>query len=145
MPRGIQTIFSARLAVLAWTIIWVLTVPLFHTHLPDISDRLTLQGGVAHTVFSPDLPGEFFQFSADYKGPFAHLSNRTANSPELGFVLSSGDPKDRNIDQPSVLGVLCYVPDRPFLPRSSFESRVVHNRPLIYAAVRGPRAPPTVS
>src|SRR4030095_10375735 len=103
MHLGVQTPLSARLVVLVWTIIWVATVPLFHTHLPDISDKTISQGGVAHTVFSPDLPGEFFRFSAAAQGPFAHLSNRISNSPELGFVFFSGDPKDREVGISSVL------------------------------------------
>src|SRR5215510_5321374 len=71
-----QTLLLARLLILAWTVLWIATVPLFHTHLPDISDRAISTGGIAHTVFSPDLPGEFFRFSAASQGPSTHLSNR---------------------------------------------------------------------
>ena len=59
MPAVIQIIPCSRLLILAWVIIWVTTIPLFHTHLPDINDGPTSRQGLAHTVFSPDLPGEF--------------------------------------------------------------------------------------
>src|SRR6476661_3273183 len=89
MRPDVRTILSGRLVIFAWAIIWFTSVPLFHTHLPDISDKLTSQGGVAHTIFSPDLPGEFFRFStATHQDPLAHLSNRVSNSPELDFVFS---------------------------------------------------------
>jgi hypothetical protein len=142
MGLGTQTLLAARLLILAWTIIWVTTVPLFHIHLPDISDRVISQSGVAHMVFSPDLPGEFFRFSSAHDGPFAHLSNRASNSPELGFVLSSGDPKDREMGPPNILGILCCPPDRPFLRKAVIEWPAVHHRSLVFAAPQGPRAPP---
>ena len=144
MRLGSQPHLAARFFILAWTIIWVTTVPLFHTHLPDVSDRAISQTGVAHTVFSPDLPGEFFRFSPAHQDPFAHLSNRASNSPELGFVLSSGDPKDREVGPPGLIGFLCRPPDRPCLRKSVIEWSVVHHRPLVFAAPQGPRAPPAV-
>ena len=144
MGLGTQTLLAARLLILAWTIIWVTTVPLFHIHLPDISDRVISQSGVAHMVFSPDLPGEFFRFSSAHDGPFAHLSNRASNSPELGFVLSSGDPKDRDVGPPGLFGILYRPPDRSCLRKSVIEWSVVHHRPLVFAAPQGSRAPPAV-
>ena len=59
MPFTIRAKACLHLLTLVWVIIWIATVPLFHTHLPDASD-LTSPQGLAHTVFSPDLPGEFF-------------------------------------------------------------------------------------
>ena len=74
MRLGNIVILLARLLVLAWAIIWFTSVPLFHTHLPS-TDRLVAYGAVAHTVFSPDLPGEFFQFATAHHGPLSYLSN----------------------------------------------------------------------
>src|SRR5262247_3858327 len=101
---GIQVNIQSRLLVLVWVIAWVITVPLFHIHLPDISDRLGSQRSVAHTVFSPDLPGEFSRFSNN-QDHFTHLSSKVLNSPELGFVLSSAYSKDREVAQASALSV----------------------------------------
>jgi len=135
-----RTIFSGRLLIFAWVIIWFTSVPLFHTHLPDISDRLTSQGGVAHTIFSPDLPGEFFRFStATHQDPFAHLSNRVSNSPELGFVFSAGE-----VRQPGVPSILWSLLDRPFLSTSVIEHHSLHRRHLVLVVSQGPRAPPSV-
>lgn len=140
-----QTLLLARLLILAWTVLWIATVPLFHTHLPDISDRAISTGGIAHTVLSPDLPGEFFHFSPASQGPFTHLSNRVFNFPELGFVFSSEDPDDREAGKSSVLGVLCYLhSERPLLQQAVIEWPIIHHRPLIFAAPQGPRSPPAV-
>ena len=72
MPLIIRTKSSLHLLTLLWVITWVATVPLFHTHLPDVNDLVARQG-LAHTVFSPDLPGEFF---CDHSTGF-HLSTKS--------------------------------------------------------------------
>ena len=132
-------IIPSRLLVSGWVIIWVTTVPLFHTHLPDISDGQASQSGVAHTVFSPDLPGEF---SCRHDN-LAHLSKRVLNSPELDFVLSSERSKDRDGKQPSVLSILCCLLNRPLLPTAAIESCAIHRGLLVLAGRQGPRAPPS--
>ena len=43
-----------RIGVSLWLILWVLTLPLFHIHTVAEARQ-----GVAHTVFSPDFPGEY--------------------------------------------------------------------------------------
>jgi len=137
MRLGIHTILSARLLVLAWAIIWFTTVPLSHTHLPD-TDRQASQGGLAHTIFSPDLPGEFFHFSPAYHGPFPQLSNRASNSSELGFVFSAWQP-----GAPDALSVDSLL-DPPFLSRSVLEPYTVHPRTVVFTASRSPRPPPSL-
>jgi len=137
-------ILPSRLLVSVWAITWVTTVPLFHTHLPDISDGQASQGGVAHTVFSPDLPGEFTRCSnTNHHDQFAHLAKRVLNSPELDFVLSECS-KDREGKQASVLSILCCLLNRPLLPAADFESRTLHRGLLVLAGRQGPRAPPSV-
>ena len=59
MPLRIRTKTCLQLFTLAWVITWVATVPLFHTHLPDVNDGRASHQGLAHTVFSPDLPVSF--------------------------------------------------------------------------------------
>ena len=124
-----------------WLITWVTTVPLFHIHLPDISDRQASQSGVAHTVFSPDLPGEFTRVSnATHQDQFAHLSNWVFTSPELGFILSEGskDPKKGKL---LVLGVRCSLPNQPFLPTEVIESSARCWQRLVFAIPQSPLAP----
>jgi hypothetical protein len=141
MPAVIQMIACSRLLVLVWVITWVSTVPLFHAHLPDINDGpASRHRGLAHTVFSPDLPGEF---SCSHDN-LARVSNRASNSPELGFVLSTEDSKSRKVGQPGVLGVLCCLPNRPFLSNSAIESRAIHRRLVLLVPSQGPRAPPSI-
>ena len=84
-----SSVFSPSLLILAWVITWISTVPLFHIHIPDPTDRWSvLQTGGIHTVLTPDLPGEFSVPSHDgRRESSAQIGTRTINSPELGFTL----------------------------------------------------------
>jgi hypothetical protein len=45
---------------LSWMVMWVLIIPLFHIHILDVQeDRCFSKIFLAHTVFSPDLAGEY--------------------------------------------------------------------------------------
>lgn len=157
-PKGdmrpvVQKITLSRLLILAWLMTWVTTAPLFDTHLPDLPDlpdttdgQASLQGSLAHTVFSPDLPGEFSRsHNVTRHEHFFHVSNPGSNSPEVCIaLLDDDDSKKRKVGQPSVLGVLCHLPNRPLLPNSAIESRAIHLSHLLFAAPQGPRAPPSV-
>ena len=98
-----RTLSPSRVVILMWLILWVMTVPLFHVHAPDINPEAgTLSRGVAHTVFSPDLPGEYshsFDVSPLTHGQtntfHVHLSQHVSNYPEIGIALqnSSDDRK----------------------------------------------------
>ena len=139
MPLIIRTKACLHLLTLVWVITWVATVPLFHTHLPDVNDLASRQG-LAHTVFSPDLPGEF---SCAHSNGF-HLSTRSQNSPELGFVLSTAeDSKKGTYQPPSVLSIYSWQFDRPLLAQSA-ESRSTHLKFNLLASHRTPRAPPFI-
>jgi hypothetical protein len=51
---------SLRLFILPWMVTWVLITPLFHIHILDVQeDRCFSEIFLAHTVFSPDLAGEY--------------------------------------------------------------------------------------
>ena len=95
MLRRVPTLLHGRLFLLAWLIAWITTLPLFHIHIPDTTDRWSvLQSGGAHTVFTPDLPGEFQQ---PFHDVFNHLSPRAVNSPELGIALFDEKSKDQKL------------------------------------------------
>jgi hypothetical protein len=132
--------------IFAWLILWVTTVPLFHTHLPDTTDGpASPQSGLAHTVFSPDLAGEFSRsYNVTHQPRCFHLSNRVSNSPELSLALLDDDDKHRKIGQPSVLAVLRSMPTTPLVPHSTIESAAIPPRFLLFVAPHGPRPPPTV-
>ena len=130
-----------HLLTLAWVITWVVTVPLFHTHLPDVNDELAPHQGLAHTVFSPDLPGEF---SCAHRDGF-HLSTRSLNSPELGFVLSSTEDHNTGTYQdPSVLFICSQQFDSRSVTQSAVESRAAPHKFPLLSGQRPSRAPPTI-
>jgi len=98
-----------RLLILLWLIVWITSVPLFHLHLPDLTDRWsTLHSGGVHTVLTPDLPGEYASSNHDaHREHSAHFAPRVVNSPELNLVLFGG--KTNRWDPLTVLGALSHV------------------------------------
>ena len=140
MPLVNRARTCSHLLILAWAITWVTTVPLFHTHLPDVNDGSPPRQGLAHTVFSPDLPGEF----SHTHGGVLHLSTSTQNLPELGFVISI-QSADTTCEAPSALYIYSscvtetplvaeYVPeshDRPPKPNPSLRQQSSRSPPLI--------------
>jgi hypothetical protein len=111
MPRLYLSIqrHSRRLLIVAWLITWITAVPLFHVHVPDTTDRWSsLQSGGPHTVFTADLPGEF---SHPFPDHFGHLSQRTINSPELGFALSNNKSNDKNANALHVVNECSRIPN----------------------------------
>jgi hypothetical protein len=135
----VQTKACLHLLTLAWVITWITTIPLFHTHLPDVNDGLATHQGLAHTVFSPDLPGEF---SCTHSNVL-HLSTKSQHSPELGFVLSTEDsPKTHG--EPIALNVVSSALSKSLLARSSIESRAHHRKFNLFGNHQASRAPPYI-
>lgn len=129
-----------NLLTLVWVITWVATVPLFHTHLPDANDGSAPRQGLAHTVFSPDLPGEF---SRTHSGVL-HLSTKAQNSPELGFVISTDFP-DTTLEELSTLYIISwYVSERPLLVDLVVESHDPPPNVDRSGTLQSPRAPPVI-
>jgi hypothetical protein len=71
MFRLVQKRALSRVLLLPWLLLWVLTVPLFHIHTLDEQESQPLTPQVlTHTVFSPDLPGEYTPRTAGHQsGP----------------------------------------------------------------------------
>ena len=103
LARRFPEFSASRLLILAWLIAWISTVPLFHIHIPDTSDRWSaLQSGGVHTVLTPDLPGEYAPPSQDrLRESAAQIGVRATNSPELGFTLIGEQTK--NVDALAIL------------------------------------------
>ena len=101
----VRAIVRWRLLVLAWLIPWIITVPLFHLHLPDTTDRWSaLNSGGAHTVLTPDLPGEFARPCHNtHEGHSARLSPRLVNSPELGIAVFYEQSENRKTTTVSIV------------------------------------------
>ncbi|WP_173045399.1 hypothetical protein [Nitrospira sp. KM1] len=114
MP-SMQAFLRWRPMILTWLIAWVLAVPLFHTHVPDTTDLWsTLQSGGVHTVFSPDLPGEFSPPRASGEQKHSrHLTQRAVHSPELEVSISDDKSEDRKIKRLHWLNIPHHFPDAP--------------------------------
>ena len=85
-----------RLFVLPCLVTWVLITPLFHIHTLDIQeDRSFFKLFIAHTVFSPDLPGEYSPQSTVHQAGTLNnqgtVSTHFAHYSEESFSLISED------------------------------------------------------
>ena len=106
----------------AWITIWLLAVPLFHVH-PEADhhhgEAGHIHGGTVHTVFSPDLDGEFEpHHDAARNHGTPHNTDRTSfaahpahalDYAELGFSFVS-DSTDRSLPKPLVTAVFLVQP-----------------------------------
>ena len=144
MP-SVQTFLPWRLVILAWLTMWIATLPLFHIHVPDATDRWsTLQSGGAHTVFSPDLPGEYSHpFHDNQQRRSSHVSNRVVNSPELGIVVLE-DPDNRKVKRLHVLGAQFIFSDASLQPRHMWVSPEKSHHLQLFQAFPVSRAPPRI-
>ena len=103
---GRKPTFSHWLAIL-WLIPWVLTIPLFHVHaLLDMQETPFLSKAfLAHTVFTPDLPGEYSPRPAIHqRGMSGHqdaLANHFPQYSENAFsLIGEDDDTKRKIGNP---------------------------------------------
>jgi hypothetical protein len=101
---------SFRLFLLPWMVTWVLVAPLFHVHTLDAQeDHSSSPVILAHTVFTPDLAGEYSPQSTVHQAAlsahFSHYSegtlslfskNNTKQDKKAGLVSKSHllPPKD---------------------------------------------------
>ena len=82
-----------------WLLPWMLTAPLFHFHILDMQEtRFLPQAFLVHTVFTPDLPGEYSRRPAIHEPEMpAHqctLARHYAQYSEVDFCLSGEDDND---------------------------------------------------
>ena len=101
---GRKPTFSHWLAIL-WLIPWALTIPLFHVHALDIQETPFLpKAFLAHTVFTPDLPGEYSPRPPIHQGGMpGHQHALASHFPqysEIAFSLFSEDDTKRKIGNP---------------------------------------------
>lgn len=88
------------MAALAWVALWMLAAPLVHIH-PEAGhhhgEAGHVHGGTVHTVFSPDLPGEFSEYhhvsiaEQEIQCPLPLIAQplHGAEHLEIDFVLAS--------------------------------------------------------
>ena len=129
----------SRFVLIGWASVWIAALPLFHTHLPSVLQQPV---GLPHTIFSPDLPGEYLAFGQKTTTDEFELSVLVSNSPELGFVASLEDGKRKSLPQPGTILLLSLGP--PIL----LASQRIQELPLMDPTTRwspeshGFRAPP---
>jgi len=132
----------SRLLIIGWASVWIAALPLFHTHLSGAFEKPV---GLAHTVFSSDLPGEFSAFSHKTARDEAELSALAFHPQELGFVASASldDSKRKPLGQTA--SVLLF----PVTPSSLQTLQLLHDLPAAHPETlrsqdsHGLRAPPS--
>jgi hypothetical protein len=85
--------------IIPWMLSWILVLPFFHIHALDIQEDLSRsQAFLPHTLYSPDLPGEY----SVQTGVDGHaLSSHTLKYSELAIGLfSEDDDTKRKIGTP---------------------------------------------
>jgi hypothetical protein len=92
----------AHLFALFWLIPWVLTIPLFHVHVLDMQETPFLPlTFLTHTVFTPDLLGEYSpQPAIHQRGMPGHQHGLASHFPqysEIAFSFFGEDDTKRKI------------------------------------------------
>jgi hypothetical protein len=123
----------------SWMIIEVTTVPLFHVHIPATTDTWSvISSGGPHTVFTPDLPGEYSYIVHDVLENHSHFGQRILNSPELAFFICTSDD-----DKHKALYVAASTPSRTPLPSDTvFAYPQTYGELPLSDASKTSRAPP---
>ena len=132
-----------------WIVTWLLAVPLFHVHLDTAhhhNESGAHHGGIAHTIYSGDLKGEFgTPQTTSTKGLLTHSGCAYQDAPELGFSLLS-DASDRNVCKPflTVVSVLAIAALRSAELSDWITSDKIPLRRLPFLRKPPLRAPPYV-
>ena len=147
-----HTLAWSRTVVLIWVSVWMLAVPLVHVH-PETDlhhgEAGHVHGGTAHTVFSPDLDGEFghhhmTEVSENTTQSYVAISvhpRHALENVEFGFSFLS-DSTDRKLSKALFLHSLIVesiatriviatpsvAEDRAFIPLLSFLTRDIPSR-----------------
>jgi len=115
----------AHLFALFWLIPWVLTIPLFHVHVLDMQETPFLPlTFLTHTVFTPDLLGEYSPRPAIHQpGMPGHqyaLAGHFPQYSEIAFCFFGEDDTKRKIANPPINSI--NYGEFSFLIPSLFES-----------------------
>jgi hypothetical protein len=142
---------SFRLFFLPWMVAWVLMTPLFHIHTLDVQeDRCFSQIFLVHTVFSPDLAGEYSPQSTvrqagTQENQYAFSAHFSHYSEETIGLFSEDDSKQKKGIEPAAQAH--FFPPKDFLlngGRYVIPNLVLPSFMLLASSV-SLRAPPSVS
>ena len=146
--HSLSRYLQPRLLLKAWLNAWVATLTLFHIHIPDTTDEWSaLKSGGAHTIFTPDLPGEYSHTFLDRQHQqqhSSHFSERGVNSPEFGIAAldETDDRKGKGVYE---FGVPYEFPDIPLQPGLVFAVRVDFRPFQSFQLFIAARAPPQLT
>jgi len=142
---------SLRLFFLPWMVTWVLIAPLFHIHTLDAQeDHSSSPVILAHTVFTPDLAGEYSPQStvdqAETQGNKAALSTHFSHYSE-GTLSLFGKNHSKQDKKTGLVSKSHLLPSKDFLRnggRYVIPDLVLPPLILLASSV-SLRAPPSVS
>jgi len=152
MDRGLRLFLIARLfrlPVMAWLSLWMVAVPLIHIH-PEADhhhgERSHVHGGLAHTVFSVDLPCEYRVHSsvASHQQSVTGQTGHDANHLELAFAVLAGSI-DKGIGKSALVSICVVTSDivvSQFPKSSSLELAAPAFASVFLTQWRSTRAPP---
>jgi hypothetical protein len=133
-------IVFSRFLLVGWASVWITALPLFHTHLPSVFQQPV---GVPHTVFSGDLPGEYWAFNHTTTPNESDLSVPASNSPELGFVASlEEDGKRKPWEQGDSVLVVRFAPPALLRSQPAPQPVIIDSINRWSPHIHGLRAPP---
>jgi hypothetical protein len=142
---------SFQLFFLPWMVTWVLITPLFHIHTLDVQeDRCFSQIFLAHTVFSPDLAGEYSPQSTVHQAgtqedQYAFSTHFSFYSEESIGLFSEDDSKQEKGIEP--VSHTRFFPPKDFLLNGGryVIPDLVSPPFMLLASPVSLRAPPSVS
>ena len=142
----------SRVLLLPWLLLWVLTVPLFHIHALDEQESQPLTPQVlTHTVFTPDLPGEYAPRTAvqqggmpgDQQALFRHFPHYSEIA--LSLFGEDDDTKRKMGISPIHSAQLSSLRRSPLEILRSMSPDLASPLVLLLASSGFPRAPPAAS
>jgi hypothetical protein len=140
-----------RLFFLPWLVTWALITPFFHIHTLDVQeDRSFSKVFLVHTVFSPDLAGEYSPKSSVHQAGKEEredaFSTHFAHYSEGNLSLIREDDSKRGMGL-ELVSQARFSPPTNFLrnDRAYVTPDFVSLPPVLLASVVSLRAPPSVS
>lgn len=142
MPSRLNAL-AFHLLVSTWLVLWLSSFPLYHFHIPDTTDVWSaLHSGGFHTVFTPDLAGEFLPpFKDSQRAHSTHLTKRIVNSPEVGFAVLEDESKTKPLTS---LAPAYHLLNAQLLSRLDFAFYEDQKKSQLSQGTAGSRAPPCI-
>ncbi len=146
-PVVTQRVVS-HLLILPWLVTWMISVPLFHIHALDAQEnRGAGQPVLAHTVFTPDLPGEYaarvIAIPCETSDTGQAIAPHAPRYSEFAITCFEEDGAKRKLGPQPLPLAYAYSPHAPLFEAEPYV-RPFRTAPpvLLLASSASPRAPP---